>query len=576
MAIISPDTFNPLRQYVSVRLAQGVPLADADWNESDDMRRYELRAFLRWFVGDGVPAGNDGFRITAVNSLTTFTIAAGGLGPPALLAGRMLVDGLEAFITADADFAAQPLHVGQPGAAALAAARGVPVIAAIPAPPVAPAVRTLAVYLDVWERIVTIAEDPTLVLAGLGTETCSRLRREWVVRVRTAAVAPVNGDPDFIAGHSYALLATIAQTSAGNIDAAAVTDRRRRGISLPSVMDFNQVLADAFGGAYAVNGTGVPQLVFPMRDVINAMLRERPAAVGPSTVLAGGPHNSPAAVFDSTGVPWVFWVRTAGPNQFLSFTRRIAGAWTAAADAFQFAGVLNVSSVAAAAQPDGSLRVFYTALAGTNRVFSRRFTGVWGAEELIDATDQNAQVSCTVDGAGTIIAAWRRDTAGVLTAQTIRYPLGGPAGPVTAAGVMVRSADHAITIDPTGAPQIVYVQSPLGLGPWVLFQKRFIAGAWEVNFTDTTIPIPVDTFVDLAAGYAIDGALWVFYTTAGPPGFSVLRAKRVVVGTVEVRELLPPGQAARFPTRIADGAGNATLYFQNGALLQQVGLVQRI
>ena len=233
MAIISADTFNPLRQYVSVRLAQECP-SPTRWNEGDDVRRYELRAFLRWFVGDGVPAGNDGFRITAVNSAATFTIVAGGLGPQALLAGRMLIDGLEAFITADADFAAQPLHTSQPGAAALAAARGVPVIAAIPAPPVAPLVRTLAVYLDVWERVVTLAEDPTLVLPGLGTETCSRLRREWVVRVRTAAVAPVNGDPDFIAGHSYALLATIAQTSAGIIDAPSVTDRAAAAIAAVS------------------------------------------------------------------------------------------------------------------------------------------------------------------------------------------------------------------------------------------------------------------------------------------------------------------------------------------------------
>ena len=78
MAIISPNTFDPIRRYVSVRLAQGVPLADADWNEGDDMRRYELRAFLRWFVGDGVPVGNDGFRIAAINSATSFTIVAGG------------------------------------------------------------------------------------------------------------------------------------------------------------------------------------------------------------------------------------------------------------------------------------------------------------------------------------------------------------------------------------------------------------------------------------------------------------------------------------------------------------------
>lgn len=579
MAIISADTFDPLRRYVSVRLAQGVPLADADWNEGDDIRRWELRAFLRWFVGDGVPAGNDGFRIAATNSATSFDIIAGGVGPGALQAGRLLVDGQEAFITATIGFAAQPLHASQAGAAALAAAWAVPVIAALPAPPVAPATRTLAVYLDVWDRLVTIAEDPALVLAGLGTETCSRLRREWVVRVRSAATAPQNGDADFIAGHSYALLATIVQTAAGNIGAADVTDRRRRGIALPSALDMNQVLADAFGGGYAVNGSGVPQLAFPMREVINAMLRERPAAIGPNLVLGGGPHNLPAAVVDSTGVPWVFWIRVAGPNRFMAFTRRIAGVWTAAADAFAIPGVAAVSSLAAAAHSDGTMRVFYTALAGTNRVFSRRFAGgAWGAEELVDATDQASAVSAVADPAGNIIAAWRRDSAGVLTAQTIRYPLGGGApGAISNAGVMTRPGDHAITIDAAGQPQLVYVQQPLPLTPnWGIFQKRFVAGAWEAAFTDTTVTIPVDTFVDLAAGTTPDGSLWVYFSTVNAPGFSALRAKRVAIGVSEVRELMPPGQTPRLPSLVLDGTGNAALYFQNGAQLQQVALLQRL
>lgn len=576
MAIISPNTFDPLRRYVSVRLAQGVPLADADWNEGDDMRRYELRAFLRWFVGDGVPVGNDGFAIAAINSATSFTIVAGG-GPQPLQAGRMLVDGLEAFITADIGFSDQPLHASQPGAAALAASWGVPVIAALPAPPVAPATRTLTVYLDVWERLVTLAEDPSLVLPGLGTETCSRLRREWAVRVRTGAAPPTGGDPDFIAGHSYAALATITQTSAGTIDAPSVVDRRRRGISLPSQMDFNQVLTDAFGIGYAVDGSGVPQLPYPIRDVINAMLRERPASVGPSTVLGGGPHNSPTAVIDSAGVPWVFWVRVAGPNRFMAFSRRIAGAWTAPADAFQFTGLLTVSSLAAAAQPDGSIRVFYSGLAGNNRIFSRQFTGAWGPEELVDAVDQNSRLSAVTDPAGIIIVAWQRDTAGVLTAQTVRYPVGGPAGAVTSAGTMVRPGDHAITIDPTGAPQLVYVQIPNPMGPdWSVFTKRYIANAWEPAFTDTTLSIPVTTSIDLAAGYAADGSLWLFYSTVSTPGFSTLRARRLVVGVTETRELLPPAQAARFPSIAVDAAGNAGLYFQNGPLLQLVSLVQHI
>ncbi|MBV9787508.1 MAG: hypothetical protein JOZ51_05010, partial [Chloroflexi bacterium] len=48
MPVISPDTFDPLQRYVGVRLQQGVPIVDADENEREDVRKFELRAFLKW------------------------------------------------------------------------------------------------------------------------------------------------------------------------------------------------------------------------------------------------------------------------------------------------------------------------------------------------------------------------------------------------------------------------------------------------------------------------------------------------------------------------------------------------
>ena len=62
MAVITADTFDPLRSYIG-SAQQGVPLVDADWNEAHDVRKFEVQAFLKWFVGNGVPEGNDGFRI---------------------------------------------------------------------------------------------------------------------------------------------------------------------------------------------------------------------------------------------------------------------------------------------------------------------------------------------------------------------------------------------------------------------------------------------------------------------------------------------------------------------------------
>src|SRR5262245_21081567 len=183
MAVISPNTFNALRSYVNMRLQQGVPIVDADWNEMDDMRRFELRAFLKWYVGDGVPQGNDGYRIEALaapQNQNNFNIRAGIAGAADGLrnVGRCLVDGLEAMITGDVQFTGQAMHASRGAAATQLANRlGVPVIAAMTV-----AAGTVCAYLDVWERLVTPTEDPTLVLAGLGTESCARMKREWVVR----------------------------------------------------------------------------------------------------------------------------------------------------------------------------------------------------------------------------------------------------------------------------------------------------------------------------------------------------------------------------------------------------------
>src|SRR5688572_19620090 len=124
MAVMTDDTFDPLRRYVGVRLQQGVPIADSDWNELDDAHELGQRAPARWFFGDGVPDGTDGFRIEGTGLANDFFIRAGITGPVDALrnVGRFLVDGQNVALSADLRFTSQPLHVGQPGSAALAAA----------------------------------------------------------------------------------------------------------------------------------------------------------------------------------------------------------------------------------------------------------------------------------------------------------------------------------------------------------------------------------------------------------------------------------------------------------------------
>lgn len=82
MGNFSRDTFDALKHYVGVRLQQGVPLVDADWNEKEDIRKFEIQAFLKWFVGNGVPDGNEGFRIRAVSGggVGTLVLTANPVG----------------------------------------------------------------------------------------------------------------------------------------------------------------------------------------------------------------------------------------------------------------------------------------------------------------------------------------------------------------------------------------------------------------------------------------------------------------------------------------------------------------
>jgi hypothetical protein len=237
MAVITASTFNPLKARCNVRLQQGVPIVDADWNELDDVRKFEMRAYLKWFVGDGIPTGSNAFEIDAVNPGVTddFIIRSGMTSAPAgtaaydqalRFAGRAIIDGLDVMITADTNYKAQPLFA--------AANFGVPKIAPLPT-----AAGPMAIYLDVWERLVTSQEDPSLILPGLGTESCARMKREWCVRSRANIVVPQAGDADYIAGHSYYLLAIITRKVQGTtpqpIAPGDIQDKRHLKLSLAAI-----------------------------------------------------------------------------------------------------------------------------------------------------------------------------------------------------------------------------------------------------------------------------------------------------------------------------------------------------
>ncbi|MER7928617.1 DUF6519 domain-containing protein [Streptomyces sp. NPDC096057] len=317
MASMTSSTFHPLLRYVNVRLQQGVPIVDSDVNELDDVRKFELRAFLKWYVGDGVPEGTNGFQITGGLS-NDFTIGAGapaGSGSTELdtaLAhtGRIIVDGLDVMITTDVAFSAQPLHASQTGSSALAAKLGVPVVPALTTPG---AVTTLIAYLDVWEHLVTPDDDPNLILPGLGVESCARIKREWVVR--TGAAVPVPGASDFLAGHSYTALAVLNRpASTALIAPANIVDKRQRRLLLPPA----HLVLDTVGVDPADYRSGANRPLISLRSAINALLAGQLPTTGEVAVANGaGPDLLGKAVFldNANGVVIVWQSSQSGTSQ---------------------------------------------------------------------------------------------------------------------------------------------------------------------------------------------------------------------------------------------------------------------
>jgi hypothetical protein len=327
MAVITPTTFDPLDAYTRVRLGQGVPIVDADVNEREDIAMFEQRAFLKWYVGDGVPDANDGFRIaeSVASAANNFTIRSGtGVAPADALgnAGRCLVNGIDVMIPADLDFRDQPLHASKAGAAALSLKLGSPVIAAM-AP--AAAATTVFLWLDVWDVLWTANDDPTLLLPGLGVESCARMKRFWAVRARALATPPVAPDPDFAAGHAYYLLAAVTRRAAdANVNAADIVDMREQRLLVPP----STLAMDLFNESMLDYRRGLRRPPISFRQAINALIRGQIPATA-ETVIASAPAANDGlgdAVFFQGGSAVVMWTsdRIAGTNQVFATSLDLA------------------------------------------------------------------------------------------------------------------------------------------------------------------------------------------------------------------------------------------------------------
>jgi hypothetical protein len=405
MAVITPDTFRPLRRplppapqlgyYVGVRLQQGVPLVDADWNELEDIRRFEVQAYLKWFVGNGVPESPvtagvrqpDGFRIIASGGgvANDFVVDDGITGPVDGLAnvGRCLVNGLDAMIDASIAYRSQPLHVSQ-GPSAVAEANRLGLQFGGGAPATIAEVPSLdgivSVYIDVWERLVNVVEDPTLVQPSLGTESCVRRKREWVVRTRAGLNEPRPGDPDFITGHNYYVLAHVTRRSTDPVirDSDIADRRERRLFTLPATLT-----QDLFGVEAIPYRRGEGRPAIDLRAAINALIRgdlpgmaERAIASAPGTDFVGR-----GFVLDGVGNIAAFWrsLRAGGDHLFasrLSTTNPSAG----------FLAATQITAGGA------GFRDPHAARTGPDRIFLAYQRGVAGGADIVFRHDSYANI----------------------------------------------------------------------------------------------------------------------------------------------------------------------------------------
>ncbi len=539
MAVITPDTFNALRRYVGVRLQQGVPLVDADWNELDDIRRFELRAFLKWFVGDGVPEGTNGYRIEGTGLANDFFIRSGvtGTANPLSNVGRCLVDGLDVMIDADIRFASQPLHIGQSGSVALSAALGVPQIQAMPAPATN---STVVAYLDVWERLVTPTEDPSLVHAGLGTESCARQKREWVVRVRSGTTVPVPGNADFIAG--------------------------RRLLMPPAT-----VISDALGATPLEYRRGQNRPPVSLRDAINALLRnELPSTSdAPISAAAGLDLHKRGFVFDNAnGLVAVWQSARVSPAQL--FAARLDLSNPSAG----FSAPVQITTLTpgrgdphVALLPNGDLLVVYTILAssGTSgtEVFLKRapFSGLAAATETPVANTAIVEELPTVVVSGDIAVIFFQHV-NVSPNERWQYRRRRisdntfiDAGPVQLSNTSPVREFHAVR----AADGIVFTAFTSNTGQirTVRLNPTTAALAEDVHEAFTT-PIDENPFLMPSA----TGEVWLFWRSSG------VHIRRFVNGAWGAIETVPVTIAGadgdRFPCAVEDASGAIWLFWVRG------------
>lgn len=172
---ISRDSFRPEQGYTSVRLQQGRPQLDADWNEQTELQLQRERTALADLLGPAVSVPVDPLQPVLSPRGFTLDVTMGNRGPTAvrIRGGRTYLDGR----VIDATQHKGPF-TNQPFCPNLKLPDFGPPITTPPA-------SLWIAYLETFEREVTAMEDPALREVALGgPDTTTRTQQAWQVRLR--------------------------------------------------------------------------------------------------------------------------------------------------------------------------------------------------------------------------------------------------------------------------------------------------------------------------------------------------------------------------------------------------------
>jgi hypothetical protein len=259
-------TFDEHKRYVGVRLQQGVPLLDRDWNELDDIRRFFEQRVREHYLGEGVP-DLTGFQVKAPEFDAANDVLIG--------AGSCSVAGFDVWSEQDVLFSEQ----GD--------------LAPLPAPD--PAGDTLVLYLEPEVVLVDSTVDPDLRNAqDVNMETCLRDQLRWAVRAVRRPDLPPPG--------TY-VLAEITRTAADTqIRPELIADRRRTMLSLADAVDR---LASAEHRLDALeHAVQHAQLdLETMRQDLNRLLWDVRVEASTTDTLFGGQATVTVTVTDRNGDP---------------------------------------------------------------------------------------------------------------------------------------------------------------------------------------------------------------------------------------------------------------------------------